>query len=116
MRRSGGRASEIVAALFLISASISLGSAVAAEAPAHRTFTVVLDKLRFGPVPSGLHVGDTIVWENRDLFRHSATAADGSFDIDLMPGKKAKLVLKHAGAVRFSCTYHPGMKGVLLVR
>jgi plastocyanin len=115
MRRNG-KAAAMLAALSLTSAAMSLCPALAAEPRSHHTYTVVINKMRFGPLPSGLRVGDTIIWENRDLFRHTATARDGSFDIDLMPTKKGKLVLKQAGTFRFSCTYHPGMKGELVVR
>ena len=89
--------------------------AAAPQALSHRTYTIVIDKMKFGPVPAGLRVGDTIIWTNRDLFRHTATATDRSFDIDLMPSKSGKLVLKHPGIVRFSCTYHPGMKGQMTI-
>jgi plastocyanin len=86
----------------------------AAAAP--RTFAVVIDKLKFGPVPAVLHKGDAIVWVNRDILRHSATAANHSFDVDLPAGAKGKTVLKTSGTIRFVCRYHPGMRGVLQVK
>ena len=86
----------------------------AAAAP--RTYTVVIDKLKFGPLPAGLHKGDSVIWVNRDILRHSATATDHSFDIDLMPGKAGKTMLNKSGAIAFVCRYHPGMRGVLQVK
>ena len=71
--------------------------------------------MKFGPVPARLRVGDQIVWANHDFFRHTATASDHSFDVDLVPGKSARIVLRKAGAIAFSCKFHPGMKGVLTV-
>jgi plastocyanin len=94
--------------------ALLLACAPAAAAP--RTYTIVIDKMKFGPLPAGLHKGDSIIWANRDFLRHSATAADHSFDVDLLPGKAAKIVLGRAGAVPFVCRYHPGMKGVLQVK
>jgi plastocyanin len=85
----------------------------AAAAP--RTHVVVIDKMKFGPVPTDLKAGDTIVWENRDMFRHTATARDGSFNVDLPAGAKGKTVLRKAGNLDFTCKYHPGMRGVLKV-
>lgn len=79
-------------------------------------YTVVIDKLKFGQLPAGLHKGDTIVWVNKDFLRHTATAADHSFDVDLMPGKSGKAVLTKAGTIPFSCRYHPNMRGVLQVK
>jgi len=86
----------------------------AAAAP--RTYAVVIDKLKFGPLPAALHKGDTIVWVNKDMLRHSATATDHSFDVDLAAGAKGKTVLKTSGAIPFVCRYHPGMRGVLQVK
>jgi plastocyanin len=94
--------------------ALLLGSMPATAAP--HSYTVVLDKLKFGPVPAQLHKGDTIVWVNRDMLRHTATAADHSFDVDLMPGKAGKTVLGKTGAIAFVCRYHPGMRGVLQVK
>lgn len=86
----------------------------AAAAP--RTYTVVIDKMKFGPVPAQLRKGDAIIWVNRDFLRHSATAADHSFDVDLKPGANAKTILNKSGAIAFVCRYHPGMRSVLRVQ
>jgi len=94
--------------------ALLLAFAPAAAAP--RTYTVVIDKMKFGPVPPNLHKGDVIIWANRDFLRHSATAADHSFNVDLMPGKASKMVLNKTGRIAFFCRYHPGMKGILEVR
>lgn len=99
----------------LVAAPVAISAAGAGPRPA-ATYTIVVDKMAFGALPGGLRVGDTIVWVNRDLFRHSATAADRSFDVDLPAGKSARLTLKHAGSLAFACKYHPGMKGVLVIR
>lgn len=84
----------------------------AAAAP--HTYTIVIDKMRFGPVPQQLHKGDIIIWDNRDMFQHSATDK-GVFDLDIGSGKKTALRLTRAGTFPFVCKYHPGMKGVLKV-
>jgi plastocyanin len=99
----------------LASAGALLPSAPSAAAAPH-AYVVVIEKLKFGPLPPQLHKGDSIVWVNRDFLRHSATAADHSFDADLLPGAKAKTVLTKAGTIAFVCRYHPGMRGVLHVQ
>jgi plastocyanin len=53
---------------------------------------------------------------NRDFIRHTATASDHSFDVDLPAGAKGKTVLTKTGAIPFVCRYHPGMRGVLQVK
>ena len=86
---------------------------LAAAAP--HTHVVVIDKMKFGAVPANLRAGDTIVWVNRDLFKHTATARKGSYNVDLPPRTKAKTLIRSAGAIPFYCISHPGMTGVLKV-
>lgn len=100
----------------LLALAVLAGSALSTEgAAAGRHHIVVIDGMKFGAVPSGVRVGDTIEWVNRDIFRHTATARDGSFNVDLPAGAKAAVTVKRAGAVAFFCRYHPGMTGTLIV-
>ena len=85
-----------------------------AAAAAPRTHVVVIDKMEFGRMPAGLRVGDSIIWVNKDMFRHSATARNGSFNIDLPTGAKGMTEVK-AGTTAVTCKYHPGMQVVLKV-
>jgi plastocyanin len=105
-----------VKALALAGAMMAAGivSAPAGAKPVAQTATVIVDKLAFGALPANLRVGDSVLWVNRDLFRHSATAK-GHFDVDLPPGARRRMLLTKAGAFPFTCKYHPGMKGVLKV-
>ena len=100
--------------IFAAGVALLLPTAIPAAA-APKTYVVVMDKMKFGAVPANLKAGDVLVWENRDMFRHTATAKDGSFNVDLPAGAKGKTVLRRPGAFAFSCKYHPGMKGVLKV-
>jgi plastocyanin len=102
-------------ALIVASAGAALPAGSAAIAAPH-TYIIVIDKLKFGPVPAQVQRGDAIIWVNRDFLRHSATAADHSFDVDLQPGARGKIVLKKSGSIPFVCRYHPGMRGVLQVK
>ena len=86
-----------------------------AVATAPRTHVVVIDKMKFGSLPTDVKAGDSILWENRDMFRHTATAKNGAFNIDLPAGAKGKTVIRAAGTIAFACKYHPGMRGVLKV-
>ena len=85
----------------------------AAAAP--RVHTVVIAKMKFGSVPAGIRAGDTIVWVNRDPVKHTATARDRSFNVDLPPGKSGRTIVRRIGSSAFYCIYHPGMKGTLTV-
>ncbi|MFL6721678.1 MAG: cupredoxin domain-containing protein [Sphingomonas sp.] len=94
--------------------ALLLCASSAAAAP--RAYPIFIDKMKFGPLPAQLHKGDSIVWINRDFLRHSATAADHSFDVDLPAGAKGKTVFTKSGTIAFVCRYHPGMRGVLQVK
>jgi plastocyanin len=99
-------------------ACIALAGAALAGAPASaagKVYTVVFQDMAYGPTPDRVHVGDTIEWVNNDIFRHTATAADKSFDTDLVPKAHGRTVLKTPGTIAFYCRYHPGMKGRLVV-
>jgi len=98
-------------ALALALAFVAAGTLAAAAAD----YTVVIDKMKFGPVPAEVHPGDTIVWQNNDILRHSATARDKSFDVDLPAKTSVSMVVGAAGTVAFYCKFHPGMTGILVI-
>ena len=106
------RAQRPLALIASTAASLIL-STPAAAAP--QTHVVVMDKMKFGPVPANIRTGDTIEWINRDMFRHSATAANNSFDVDLPPKTRKRMTVRTSGSIAFICKYHPGMRGVLRV-
>jgi plastocyanin len=93
-------------------AAISLPERAVAAPVVHK---ILIEKMAFGPSPAGVHVGDTIEWTNRDTFRHSATSADKSFDLDMEPDGTAFVVVRRPGSFQYTCKYHPGMKGELIV-
>ena len=72
-------------------------------------YVVAMSNMKFGPPPPHLKVGDTIVWRNGDMFRHTATAK-GTFDVDLTPGKSGAVTLKAPGTLDVTCRFHPTMK------
>ncbi len=87
----------------------------APAAPAQRAHVIVIDKMAFGPMPAGVRAGDIIEWVNRDIFEHSATARDGSFDVDLKPGSTVRTTAKR-GTAAFFCKFHPTMQATLVVK
>jgi plastocyanin len=74
-----------------------------------------MDKMKFGSVPANIRRGDTILWVNRDMVRHTATATNKSFDVDLPPKTRKRMTVRAPGAIAFTCRFHPGMRGVLEV-
>ena len=71
---------------------------------------VVIDGMKFSPQVVQVKKGDTIVWENRDMFVHNVTAA-GVKSGDLAPGKTWRHVVRETMSFDYLCTLHPVMKG-----
>lgn len=96
-------------------AGAALAAAPVCAMAAGKTYTVAIQGMKFGTAPATLHVGDTIEWVNNDIFLHSATAGDKSFDVELKPKAHGRTVMAKARTIAFACRYHPGMTGKLVV-
>lgn len=90
-----------------------IGGAIAAAGP--RTHRIEMRNMRFGPVPANIKAGDTIVWVNRDVVPHTATARDRSFEVIVPSRRSANMVVRRAGTFPIYCRYHPAMTGSLVV-
>ena len=97
----------------LVAVPVSAPAKAKARAPV--IYTVTLQQMKFGPLPATIRVGDTIEWANNDIFLHSATAKDKSFDVELKPKAHVRTTFRHAGTFPFACRYHPGMVGTVVV-
>jgi plastocyanin len=93
-------------------ALLSVAPPVPAAAATH---VVVIDQMQYAPVPP-LKVGDTVTFVNKDMFRHTVTASNNSFNLDLMPGAHGSLHINSAGHAAFYCKYHPGMRGSMIAK
>jgi len=70
-------------------------------------------------VPAELAVspGDTVMWANRDIVPHTVTAEHRRFDSGfLSPSAEWSLVVRESGRISYACTFHPTMKGALVVK
>ncbi|MDR6756699.1 plastocyanin [Mycoplana sp. BE70] len=100
----GAIAGALMALLF-----VPVSSAAAAE---HQ---ITIAGMKFIPASMALKAGDVVIWKNDDMFRHTATARSGSFDVDLPPKTEKRVTITTAGAVDYFCRFHPAMKGKLEV-
>ena len=79
--------------------------------------TVVVAQFEFAPSPLRVSVGDTVVWENRDLVPHTASADDNAWDSGDIPARQSRVVvMREKGEYTYDCLYHSNMKGTLIVR
>ncbi len=80
------------------------------------TTTVNIKGMKFDPETVKIAVGDTIQWINDDDRDHTVTAKDGSFKSEkLGNGESFEFKFKKAGKYAYGCSYHPRMKGVVVV-
>jgi plastocyanin len=94
--------------------------AAALVAPALLVFAatqeVKISGSKFGPAAITVAKGDTVTWTNSDAVPHTATAA-GKFDAGtIAPGKSVSKKMDQAGEFDYVCSFHPGMKGKLVVK
>ena len=90
-------------------------SSVSAAAPP-KVHQITIDRVSFEDAPTGIKVGDTIEWFNKDIVDHTATAKNKAWDVTIPTQKKVRVVLKTAGIVDYYCRFHPNMTGQLTVK
>jgi plastocyanin len=106
------RGCAVLSFAFLLVAGALSGAPAAAA-----THTIVMEGVAFVPQTVTVKRGDTVVWVNKDMFSHTATAQDRSFDSrDIAVGKSWKYVPAGTGTFPYICTLHPTMKGTLIVK
>jgi plastocyanin len=85
-----------------------------AKAAAH---VVTIEGMQFKPAALTVRRGERITWVNKDLFPHTATGPQGTFDSTSIPaGASWSFVAVEAGTVTYTCAFHPTMKATLTVR
>jgi plastocyanin len=97
---------------------LAAGLALAAGLPAPAlaaTHTVTIEGMQIKPASLTVKRGDKVVWQNKDVVPHTATAK-GTFDSgNIAGGKSWSHAMTKAGHYDYICTYHPGMKAVVVV-
>lgn len=77
---------------------------------------VTVSGFSFQPAPFEVTVGQEVVWQNEDQTRHTATADDGSFDLELDgAGSGGRHTFTEAGTYDYVCTVHEAMTGQIVV-
>ena len=102
-------------AALLVSSDLTAADAPRpAEGAAH---TVVIENMQYNPAELHVHLGERIVWVNKDLFPHTVTAAAHAFDSgSIAAGASWTYVAGKAGEYAYGCTFHPTMKAMLKVQ
>ena len=105
-------------AVVLAMLATSVGQGAAAVVPTKsRTHTVTIEGTRFQPETLTVKAGDTIVWVNKDLFPHSATASNSTFNSQVIAaGASWRYIARKKGEFAYTCIFHPTMKAALVVK
>jgi plastocyanin len=90
-------------------------AAVGVLPAAAATRTIVIDAMQFATPSLTVRRGDAVVWVNRDLVPHTATAPDGFDSGVIAPGKSWTWRADRPGRFEYVCTLHPTMKARLVV-
>lgn len=78
--------------------------------------TVIIEKMKFTPEKLTIKLGDSVVWINKDFVPHTITEETKKFDSStLLPDKSWKLKADKVGSYSYICSFHPTMKGRLLI-
>jgi plastocyanin len=122
---------SLVAAFGLVMVAMTTGAAAGAatqtaktaakgaakEAAKAATHKVTIEGTKFDAADLTVNAGDSIVWENKDPYPHTATSKTGGFDSkDIASEKSWKYVAKKKGDFPYVCTIHPSMKGTIHVK
>ena len=101
------------AIVIVVALAPMFGASVSAEP---KTVEIVIEHFAFMPPSIKAAPGDIVVFTNRDLVPHTATAVDGAWTTqDIARGKSEVLVVPANGAGVYFCRYHPAMRGRLII-
>ena len=77
---------------------------------------IKMKDIQFQPADADVKLGQTVRWPNEDTVDHNAVADDGTFKSELYgQGKSFEWKADKVGTIKYVCTVHPGMDGVLNV-
>lgn len=103
------------AALLSVAGLVAL-TAAAPAAPKLAAVVHIRDDA-FVPASVTVRAGDAVSFVNDDDDAHTATADDGSWDSEgLNQGQKWEHAFPKGGTVKYHCTVHPMMHGVVVVK
>ncbi len=90
-------------------------TAAAGSGAAASTATVDIKQFKFGPAETHIAVGGTVTWTNSDNQKHTATSSGGFDTGAIEAGATGKATFAKAGTFAYICSFHPFMKGTIIV-
>jgi plastocyanin len=107
--------------IYLFPASLAFTLAASLACAAGETITVKVKSLSYDPKVVEARVGDTVVWSNSSLTKHTATSDDDgkTFDTaEIKPDETSPPVkFEKAGEFNYHCKVHgKSMSGTIVVK
>lgn len=98
-------------------ATIAFHPATRGHAAEGRRIVIEIQKFKFLSRNQEIKPGDIVVWVNKDIVPHTATAKDGSWDSgEIKPRGEWQMVVKQGVAPPYFCAFHPSMTARLDVQ
>ncbi|SFI40154.1 Plastocyanin [Collimonas sp. OK307] len=112
----GGWRRQWIASVLLYCACA--GMALGADMGVHPvTHVITIEGMKYSPEVIEVNAGDTIVWTNKDAFPHTVTAENHRFDSkEIGSGRSWKFKASVRGVFPYICSFHPTMRGKLVVK
>lgn len=117
MQGLSGKNARVLGQVALAALSLLLGPRAVGATPRHEVHTILIQGMSFVPNVVVVHAHDRVVWKNDDLVPHTVTAEDKSVDSKaIKQGRSWSHILSKKGQFPYSCTFHPTMKGLIIVK
>lgn len=109
--------------LFLLAAILSAPLVVSCKREASATIApspvitkVTILNMQYSPASVTIEKGGTIEWTNKDLTPHTVTSTSFGDSGALMSDKSWSHQFNEVGEFAYGCTFHPTMKGTVIVK
>ncbi|PVX85565.1 cupredoxin domain-containing protein [Paraburkholderia unamae] len=77
---------------------------------------ITIEQMQFAPPSVTIHVGDTVMWVNRDLVTHNVSEKAKGFDSgSIAPAGSWRYTATRPGHYYYTCRFHPAMRGIVIV-
>jgi plastocyanin len=111
-------AKNVIAGCLLLPGCLFLSSffSLPSNKPAPVTHTIQIAQMKFLPSELKVKKGDKVVFVNKDMVVHNVTDQSGKVRLspDIAAGKSWTMVVSNQ--VNYYCSFHPVMKGKILIK
>jgi plastocyanin len=83
--------------------------------PEPASHDVAIKSMKFEPAQIQIGVGESVTWTNKDDHDHTVTCKESFSSGNLSKGDTFQHTFTKAGKFNYACSYHPRMKGIVIV-